>query len=170
MCWSRTAEVSVRVPTMCHPRLPKPIHGKAPKCPKDIVARGANDTKVWCQWTHAWQPPTPVSYATHFQQPACNPQTTLTQKTIKKYPKTHPKGYQNGGSQPEGLASQLSPILPKSTLAGADIYQKCSRNGSGILGSSQNGSGHTCCHHRWAGFIWTHFPLVYVACINFVQI
>jgi hypothetical protein len=65
-----------------------------------------------------------------------------------------------GGSDPERLAPQPSPIQTRSTLAGVDIYQKCSRSGSEILGSSQNGSGHTGYHHRWPGFIWTRFPLV----------
>jgi hypothetical protein len=89
-----------------------------------------------------------------------NPQATLCPKYIPKTPKVPPEAYQNGGSELEGLAQQPSPIQPRSTLASADIYQKCSRSGSEILGSSQNGSGYTSYHHRWPGFIWTRFPLV----------
>jgi hypothetical protein len=96
-----------------------------------------------------------------------NPQAILCPKYIPKTPKVPPEGHQNGGSELDGLAPQPSPIQPRSTLAGADIYQKCSRSGSGNWGTSQNGSGRTCCHHRWAGFIWTRFPLVFNKGDNF---
>jgi hypothetical protein len=125
---------SVWLPTLWHPWVAQRHRRKRHEMSQTHSGKG-------CQRHPALVTVNPCMVATNAGT-LCNPfSATHKQPLPKIYTqdmciKCHPNPTILGGSDPDGLAPQPSPIQTRSTLAGVDIYQKCSRSGSEILGSS----------------------------------